>query len=117
MTHQIRMWAHLTKGILPWGFYFPFGVWWFFIQSAKNTSISVWLVGLKIVKDLQVSPRIFPLITLWMAKAGILHLLCLLSANRSVWESSLSGTLQTLTPPYDHTANDSHRIALQRKLT
>lgn len=40
----------------PWGFYSPFGVCWFLIQSAKNTPISVWLVGLRIVKDLQGTP-------------------------------------------------------------
>lgn len=45
MTHQMKMWAH------AWDFSFPFGIWWFFIQSAKKTSISVWLERLKIMKD------------------------------------------------------------------
>ena len=40
----------------PWDFYFPFGVWWFFSQSPEQTLISVWLVGLKIIKDSQGTP-------------------------------------------------------------
>lgn len=121
MTHEMRMWVHLTKGVLSHGiFSFLFGIGSFFIQFARKPSISAlsWTQN-QFLELAGYLLRSFHLQHPTHGKRWNSHLLCFLMQNEFLFGSPRrrplpSSIFQTLTIPHDQTANDSHRAAFQR---
>lgn len=96
-----------------WDFYFPFGISWFFVQSAKKTLISVCLVGLSKRQEEILCGSFHLMLHGWQRPEFSIWST---SERSSLFgSSSLSSTLQTLClpPPHDQIVNDSHTIALK----